>query len=80
MRATIRWSYDLLSTAEQALFRRLSLFVRGFSLDAVEAMMAGGVRSAAIPRPARLISKPSIGRRVTAGPRPRSSVSGIRPN
>jgi predicted ATPase/DNA-binding CsgD family transcriptional regulator len=41
MRAAIRWSYDLLSTTEQALFRRLCLFVRGFTVDAVEAMMAG---------------------------------------
>ena len=40
MRDTLAWSYDLLSTQEQALFRRLSVFVGGFSLEAVEAIAA----------------------------------------
>jgi non-specific serine/threonine protein kinase len=35
LRAALDWSYDLLSPAEQALFRRLSIFVGGFPLDAV---------------------------------------------
>jgi serine/threonine protein kinase len=30
LRATMDWSYDLLSPAEQTLFRRLSVFVGGF--------------------------------------------------
>jgi predicted ATPase/class 3 adenylate cyclase len=34
--ATIAWSHDLLSPAEQALFRRLAVFQRGAALDAVE--------------------------------------------
>ncbi len=38
LRATIAWSYDLLSGAEQALFRRLGVFVGEFSLAAVEAV------------------------------------------
>ncbi len=38
MRDTIGWSYDLLSAEEQRLFRCLSVFVGGFSLDAVEAV------------------------------------------
>ena len=36
MRATIQWSYDLLSPVEQALFRRLSVFAGAFDLAAVE--------------------------------------------
>jgi predicted ATPase/class 3 adenylate cyclase len=36
LRATIAWSYDLLSPAEQALFRRLAVFHPGAALDAVE--------------------------------------------
>ncbi len=36
MRDTLVWSYDLLSTAEQALFRRMAVFVHGCSLEAVE--------------------------------------------
>jgi predicted ATPase/DNA-binding winged helix-turn-helix (wHTH) protein len=35
MRATLDWSYRLLTTSERALFRRLSSFVGGFTLDAV---------------------------------------------
>ena len=34
LRNTIAWSYDLLTSAEQALFRRLSVFVGGFTPDA----------------------------------------------
>jgi predicted ATPase len=36
---TITWSYDLLPSNEQAVFRRLSVFVGGFSLEAAEALV-----------------------------------------
>jgi predicted ATPase/class 3 adenylate cyclase len=36
LRATIEWSYDLLSVDEQKLFGRLSVFVGGCSYDAAE--------------------------------------------
>jgi non-specific serine/threonine protein kinase len=36
MRNAIAWSYDLLDESEQNLFGRLSVFVGGFQLDAVE--------------------------------------------
>ncbi len=39
--ATIDWSYDLLKPAEQAMFRRLSVFTGGFDLDAAEAVCVG---------------------------------------
>ena len=42
MRATIDWSYELLNAAEQALFRRLSVFAGGWELAAAEAIGAGG--------------------------------------
>jgi predicted ATPase/DNA-binding CsgD family transcriptional regulator len=38
LRNTIAWSYDLLSAQEQRLFRRLSVFVGGCTLEAVEAI------------------------------------------
>jgi predicted ATPase/class 3 adenylate cyclase len=39
LRGTIGWSHDLLSTEEQVLFRRLSIFAGGGSLEAVEALL-----------------------------------------
>ena len=38
MRASIAWSYDLLTSEEQALLRRLSVFAGGCSLAALEAV------------------------------------------
>jgi len=40
LRNTIRWSYDLLDADEQRLFRLLSVFVGGFTLDAAESVFA----------------------------------------
>jgi predicted ATPase/DNA-binding CsgD family transcriptional regulator len=42
MRNAIAWSYDLLSPSEQCHFRRLSVFVRGFTLEAAEEVALGG--------------------------------------
>jgi predicted ATPase len=38
LRATMDWSFDLLSPAEQTLFRRLSVFAGGCTLEGVEAV------------------------------------------
>ena len=38
LRAAIDWSYDLLDVAEQKLFRRLSVFVGGCTLEGAEAV------------------------------------------
>jgi predicted ATPase/DNA-binding SARP family transcriptional activator/DNA-binding CsgD family transcriptional regulator len=42
LRATIDWGHDLLSGEEQAFFRRLSAFSGGWTLEAAEAVCAGG--------------------------------------
>ena len=41
LRATIDWSYDLLSEPEQRLFCRLAVFRGGWTLEAAEAVCAG---------------------------------------
>jgi tetratricopeptide (TPR) repeat protein len=38
LRATIDWSYELLTPAEQRLFRRLGVFVGGWTLESAEAV------------------------------------------
>jgi DNA-binding CsgD family transcriptional regulator/tetratricopeptide (TPR) repeat protein len=48
MRATIGWSYELLSEAEKRLFGRISVFAGGWTLEAVEAVGEG------------LVSNPSV--------------------
>jgi non-specific serine/threonine protein kinase len=42
LRALIDWSYEQLDPAEQALFERLSVFAGGWTLEAAEAVAAGG--------------------------------------
>ena len=46
LRALIDWSFDLLSEPEQKLFRRLSVFAGGWTLEAAEAICSGdGIES-----------------------------------
>jgi predicted ATPase len=40
LRATVGWSYDLLDARDRTLFRRLSVFVGGWSLDDADAVLA----------------------------------------
>jgi non-specific serine/threonine protein kinase len=42
LRATIDWSYGLLTEPERALLQRLAVFAGGFTLEAAEAACAGG--------------------------------------
>ena len=43
LRHTVQWSYELLSPIERTLLNRLSVFVGGCPLRAVEAVCAGGI-------------------------------------
>src|SRR5438552_5789627 len=42
MRATLDWSYGLLAPPAQIVFRRLAVFVGGWSLEAAEIVCSGG--------------------------------------
>ena len=53
MRSAIAWSHDLLSPAEQRLFRRLAVFVDGCTLEAAEAL--GQTGEDAFPTPATAV-------------------------
>ncbi len=59
LRAAIAWSYDLLHMGEQALFRRLCVFVGGATLEAVEAVCytAGDLEGDALGWLAALVDK-----------------------
>src|SRR5262249_2824835 len=41
LQAALEWSYDLLTGAEQSMWRRVSVFAGSFDLDAAEAVCAG---------------------------------------
>jgi predicted ATPase/DNA-binding CsgD family transcriptional regulator len=80
MRDAIGWSYDLLNPAEQMLFRQLSVFVGGFTLEAAEYVSEGvdPVRRDTAPFVLELISslvdKSLIRRTDESGHEPRFAV------
>jgi predicted ATPase/DNA-binding SARP family transcriptional activator len=59
LRATIEWSHDLLTGEERVLFRRLSVFAGGFTLEAAEEVCGDGAiaRRRIVDLLARLVDK-----------------------
>jgi len=63
LRALIDWSYNLLSEKEQALLRRLSVFMGGWTLEAAEVICSGdGIEMwAVLDLLSRLVDKSLVG-------------------
>jgi predicted ATPase/class 3 adenylate cyclase len=60
LRDAINWSYDLLAPEEQRLFRRLTLFAKGFTFDAAASLNAaldGTLPLTSLDRVASLVDK-----------------------
>jgi predicted ATPase/DNA-binding CsgD family transcriptional regulator len=72
LQSTLTWSYDLLSAQEQRLFRRLSIFVGDFSLQAAEmvASAAGDLSLSVLEGIASLVDQSLVQRRKQQGQEP----------
>jgi non-specific serine/threonine protein kinase len=65
MRGTVAWSYELLTPDEQALFRRLGIFVSGFTIESAEAVVGQGLELDVFEGIASLVDK-NLARRYEA--------------
>ncbi len=67
LRGTLDWSHALLTSPERKLFNRLSVFARGFSLEAAEFVCTGaGIAAADVPELlSRLVDKSRVVAEVT---------------
>jgi predicted ATPase/DNA-binding CsgD family transcriptional regulator len=74
MRDAIAWSYDLLSPGEQLLFRRLSVFAGGCTLEAAAAVCLDGATDSALDLLASLVDKSLLYRVVHPGGEPRFAM------
>ncbi|HEX6557264.1 MAG TPA: protein kinase [Ktedonobacteraceae bacterium] len=72
LRNTIGWSYDLLTTEEQTLFRHLCIFVGDFTLEAAEAVytIVGGRTISVLDGVASLLDKSLMQQREEGGREP----------
>lgn len=57
LRATLDWSYELLTETERALFQQLSVFVGGFTLEALESVALLDSNQSILETLSRLVDK-----------------------
>ncbi|MBK8782628.1 MAG: tetratricopeptide repeat protein [Anaerolineales bacterium] len=57
LRATLDWSYELLTESERELFRQLSVFVGGFTLEALESVALLDLNQSILDALSRLVDK-----------------------
>ncbi len=75
LRNTLQWSYDLLTQQEQRLFRWLSIFVGGCTLEAAEAVcQAGGEQASVLEGVASLLDKSLVQQVEREGDEPRFAM------
>ena len=67
LRDTIAWSYALLDPSEQAIFRRLAVFIGGFSIEAAEAVVDSDLVADVLEVLTSLQDKSLLQRRVQRG-------------
>jgi predicted ATPase/class 3 adenylate cyclase len=71
LRGAIAWSYDLLDTEEQRLFRQLSVFAGGFTLEAIEAVCSLGASQDVLDGLTSLVDKSLVRQAEGEGGEPR---------
>jgi predicted ATPase len=67
LRAAIDWSYNLLPSTEQALFRQLSVFLGGWTLEAAESICGDGLDVEVLELLEQLINKSLVQMETMAG-------------
>src|SRR5918993_1555675 len=60
LRATLDWSYELLTETERELFRQLSVFAGGFTLEALESVALLDSNPSILDALSRLVDKPLL--------------------
>lgn len=74
LRAAIGWSEDLLQPEERTLFRRLSVFSGGFTLEAARAVAAAGLAGPVLDLLSALVDQSLLQRDPTATDQPRFAM------